>query len=85
MTGPQALREAFIKGAKNGQYAQAMGERPEWSAEALRRYPDAPQGSETGRWKCTKCGLVVSDPWDGGHLVETCHPTWCGPVVKEDV
>jgi hypothetical protein len=105
MTGPQELREAFIKGAKNGQYAQAMGERPEWSAEALRRYPDPPQGSESstpvmsnatmyaagqaseGKWKCTKCGVVVSDPWDGGHLVEMCHPTWCGPVepVKEDV
>jgi hypothetical protein len=47
MTGPQELRDAFIKGAKNGQYAQAMGERPDWSAEALRRFPDPPQGSES--------------------------------------
>jgi hypothetical protein len=46
--------------------------------------PDPPQASEA-KWKCTKCGCRVENPWDGGHLVETCHPTWCGPVVKEDV
>jgi hypothetical protein len=46
------------------------------------RHPDPPQGSEAGRWKCTKCGCRLENPWDGGHLVETCHPTWCGPVER---
>jgi hypothetical protein len=99
MTGPQELREAFVAGA----WWQGCGS-ADCEAEALRRYPDPPQGSESstpvmsnatmyaagqaseGKWKCTKCGAVVSGPWDGGHLVETCHPTWCGPVepVKEE-
>jgi hypothetical protein len=86
MTGPQELREAFGDGAwwASGfkEDALTVGD---VKAEALRRYPDPLQVSEA-KWKCTKCGTVVPYPWDGGHLVETCHPTWCGPVepVKEE-
>jgi hypothetical protein len=80
MTGPQELREAFVAGAR----WQGCGS-ADCEAEALLRYPDAPQASEA-KWKCTKCGCRVENPWDGGHLVEMCHPTWCGPVkpVKEE-
>jgi hypothetical protein len=84
MTGPQELREAFVAGAGFG-LTDGSWQAHVFEAEALRRYPDPPQASE-GKWKCTKCGCRVENPWDGGHLVETCHPTWCGPVkpVKEE-
>jgi hypothetical protein len=38
--------------------------------------------TEPTEWVCTTCGASVANPWDGGHLVETCHPTWCGPVKR---
>jgi hypothetical protein len=81
MTGPQELRDAFVAGSYWGMDNPFGLDTDIPQAEALLRYPDAPQASEA-KWKCTKCGCRVENPWDGGHLVEMCHPTWCGPVER---
>ena len=37
------------------------------------------------KYVCEDCGRSIMTPFNGGHLVETSHPTWCGPVREVKV